>query len=546
MTTIAAPRTVAAPQPPSTTSRDLTGTWSRLRLVLRRDRIVAPLWVAVIGLVLPSTYVSSIDSVYPTDADRERFAASTASSPAQIAMYGPMFNASPGMVTIWKAGALFTVIAVAVILTVIRHTRVEEELGRAEVVQSTAVGRYSGLTAALMLAGGGSVVAGVLATAALLGGGLPTGGSVGYGAALAGSGLVFAGVAAVAAQLTTSARTARGIAFAVLATTFALRAVGDAGSGQLSWLAPQGWSLQLRPYASERWWVLVLHVVATVALVVAAYALLRHRDVGAGLIAERRGPATASTVLSGPLGLAWRLHRGTLVAWTAGLAIYALLIGTVAHGIGDEIGDSTAITDTLTRTGGPASLDSAFIGFGFTVLGIAGAGYAVSAALRLHAEEAAGRGETVLTGAVGRTRWAASHIVFALVGPAIALLVAGLVAGVAYGIATDDMKAVPDVLGAAAVQLPAIWLLTAITVALFGLAPRFTPVAWGVLVAFLVLFMVGSVADLPQAVLDLEPFGHLPALPGGEFTAAPVLWLLAIDAVLIGVGTVAFRRRDLR
>ncbi|MET0318236.1 MAG: ABC transporter permease, partial [Rhodococcus fascians] len=167
-----------------TPSSDFVGTWDRLRLFLRRDRIVAALWIVVLGLVLPLTYVSSIDSVYPTAADREKFAASTASSPAQIAMYGPMFNASPGMVTIWKAGALFTMIGVAVILTVVRHTRVEEESGRAELIQSTAVGRYSGLTAALSLAGGGSIVAGALATAALLSGGLPTGGSVGYGAAL--------------------------------------------------------------------------------------------------------------------------------------------------------------------------------------------------------------------------------------------------------------------------------------------------------------------------------------------------------------------------
>ena len=42
-------------------------------------------------------------------------------------------------------------IAVAVILTVIRHTRADEEAGRAELLDSTAVGRYAGLTAALLL-----------------------------------------------------------------------------------------------------------------------------------------------------------------------------------------------------------------------------------------------------------------------------------------------------------------------------------------------------------------------------------------------------------
>jgi ABC-2 type transport system permease protein len=106
--------------------------------------------------------------------------------------------------------------------------------------------------------------------------------------------------------------------------------------------------------------------------------------------------------------------------------------------------------------------------------------------------------------------------------------------------------ALPDVVGAALVQLPGIWMLAGVTVLLFGLIPRFTPVAWGVLVAFLLIFMVGSIVQFPQAVLDLEPFSHAPKLPGGQFTATPILWLLLITAALIVVGVTAFRRRDLR
>ena len=39
----------------------------------------------------------------------------------------------------------------------------EEEAGRTELVESTSVGRYSGLTAALLLAGGASIVSGAAA-----------------------------------------------------------------------------------------------------------------------------------------------------------------------------------------------------------------------------------------------------------------------------------------------------------------------------------------------------------------------------------------------
>ncbi|MDV8070626.1 ABC transporter permease [Rhodococcus sp. IEGM 1366] len=532
------------PEPVS--NSHFTGTLHFVRLYLRRDRIALPLWILIFASA-PALYVASIAGIYTSPEQLAAFAATTAASPAEIAMYGPIFNASLGSVGVWKAGIYSTLIAVAAILTVIRHTRAEEENGRTELLDSTSVGRYSSLTAALVLAGGASVVTGILCTASLLTQNLPVAGSVAFGAALAGSGLVFSAAAAVAAQLTPSARVARGIAMSVLGAAFALRAIGDAGSGTLSWFSPLGWSLQIRAYADERWWVLIPTLLTAAVLTWVAYALLRRRDVGGGLIAEREGPAVASSSLAGTLALALRMQRGTLAAWTIGLGLYGLLIGSAATSVGGQIGDSQAIRDIITRMGGSQSLEKSFIGYAFIMLGIAAAAYSVSAALRLHSEETAQRVEPVTAGAVGRIRWASSHIVFALLGPASALLVAGLTAGGTYGIANGDIgSTLPSVLGAALVQLPAVWVLTGVTVFLFGVVPRFTPVVWGVLVAFLFIFLVGSLARLPQWVLDLEPFTHAPRLPGAPFELMPLVWLTLIAAALTATGLFAFRRRDLR
>lgn len=526
---------------------NLTGTPGFLRLFLRRDRIAAPLWVLLLSVPLAPVYVGSIEKVYPTEAARALFAAAIMGSPAQRAMYGVIYNDSLGALGIWKAGMFHTLIAIAVILTVIRHTRAEEESGRTELLDSTAVGRYAGLTAALLITFGASIATGLIGAAGLLGTDVPRAGSIAFGLALAGSGIVFTAVAAVAAQLSTSARTARGIAFAVLGTAFALRAVGDAGPGALSWLSPLGWSLQVRPYAGDRWWVLLLHLATAIALTAVAYALLRRRDVGAGLIAERIGAPTAPPALSGPFGLAWRLQRGMLIASTIGISLYALLIGSVVHGIGDEIGGSEAIRDIISRMGGSQALEDSFITIAFTMLAVGAAALAISSALRLHSEETAQRGESVISGGVGRIRWAASHIVFAIVGPVIAMIAAGLVAGVTYGVAAGDVGGrLPGVLAAALVQLPAVWMLAAVTVLLFGLVPRFTPVAWGVLVGFVALFLLGSISGVPQRVLDLQPFSHTPKVPGADFEFAPVGWLLLIDAALLAVGLIGFRKRDLR
>jgi len=546
MTTTVAPPRHRRPEPVRPAS-GLTGTLGLLRLYVRRDRVVLPLWVLLLSVPLASVYIGSIETVFPTAAQRAAFAASIMASPAQRALYGNVYNDSVGALGIWKAGVFHALIGVAVILTVIRHTRAEEESGRTELLYSTAVGRYANLTAALILTFSASITTGLIGTAGLLITDVPRSGSVAFGLALAGSGLVFSAVAAVSAQLSTGARTARGIAFGVLGFAFALRAVGDASTGTLSWLSPLGWSLQVRPYAGERWWVLLLQLVTTVVLTIAAYMLLRHRDIGGGLIADRPGAPAGSATLSGPFGLAWRLQRATLLAWTIGMCLFGALLGSVVDTIGDTVAGSSTIRDIVSKWGGSQVLEDAFITIVFSFLAVVAAAMAISATLRLHQEESNLRGETVLAGAVGRIRWAASHILVAIAGSAVAILAAGLVAGLSYGIASGDVGGrLPAVLTVAALQLPAIWMLVAVTVALFGLVPRFTPVAWGVLVAFIALYLLGSLAGLPHWLINVQPFTHAQRTPGQPFDATPVIWLLLIDAILLSVGLLAFQRRDLR
>ena len=542
--TLNRPRPPAHPAPRA--GSNYTGTLGMLRLYARRDRISLPLWILLLSVPLATVYVGSIEKVYPTQAARAGFAASIMASPAQRALYGRIYNDSLGAAGIWKAGMFHTLIAVAVILTVIRHTRADEETGRAELIDSTAVGRYASLSAALLLCFGASIATGVIGAAGLLSCNVPAGGSLAFGAALACSGLVFTAVAAVTAQLSPSARFARGAAFAALAAAFTLRAVGDAGAGTLSWLSPLGWSLQVRPYAGDRWWILLLHLVTTAALTAVAYRLLAGRDVGAGLVAERAGPGTGNPALGNVFGLAWRLDRGSLLLWTVGLCLYGLLVGSVVHGIGDELGDSTAARDIVVRMGGTSALEEAFIAVAFTMMGMVAAAFVVSLTLRLHQEESSQRAETILAGTASRNRWLASHLVAAVAGSAVALLVSGAAGGLVYGIAAGDVAGKLSVVVLAAVaQLPAVWLLAAVTIGLFGIVPRFTPVAWGVLVGFIALYLIGSLAGFSQWLLDLEPFAHIPRV-GSGFTPVPLVWLLVIDAVLTILGAVAFRRRDLR
>lgn len=543
MTAIAAtPRFVGTTR----TASEFAGTGQMLRLSLRRDRIIAPAWSLLIGL-MPALQVVSVKDLYATQQQLDSFATTTAASPALLAMYGPVFNSSLGSIGTWKAGAMYAMIAIAAVLTVIRHTRVEEETGRAELLGATSIGRFAGLTGALLLTFGAAAVAGIACAASLLAADLPAAGSVAWGAALAASGFVWAAVAAVAAQLSNGARIARGVALGALGAAFAVRAVGDAGNGVLSWFSPLGWCLQIRPYAEERWWVLVPLAAVAVGATLLAYQLLRTRDLGAGLLAERPGPAAAGLALSGPVGLAWRLQRGSMLGWTVGFGLYGLLIGGAVDSIGGMLDDSGTLQDVVTALGGSDDLEKSFIAYAITMLAAAAAAYSVSSVLRLHEEENSGRAEAVLAAAVGRVRYASSHLLFAIAGPAVALLVSGIGIGIVWGATDGDIVGkLGQSLGAVAVQLPAVWVVTAIALLLFGVVPKYASLAWAVLSAMIVIVLLGSLGTFPQWLMDLVPFVHPPKLPGASFTLAPIAWLLAVTIAGTVLGLAAFRRRDLR
>jgi ABC-2 type transport system permease protein len=528
----------------------LAGTRGLVRLILRRDRFLLPLWVLVLAL-LPVQTAVAIDQFYDTPAKLRDLYGTIVTTPGLRAMLGPVFDASLGAITTWRAGLYFTIVALASLLTVIRHTRTDEEAGRRELLGSTVVGRYAPLTAALLVTFAADLVLGAVLAAGMVGVGLPATGSLAYGLSMAATGWMFAAVGALAAQLAEGAGGARGIALGTLGVAYALRAAGDTGGsdsgfGWLSWLSPIGWAQQTRAYAGERWWVFALVAGFVVVLAATAYALQARRDVGAGILPARLGPATASPWLRSPVALAWRLHRVALVSWTAGLALMGVLIGSVATSVGDMASESPQLKDMLERLGGEKALSDAYISGAMVIFALAAAGYAIQATLRQRAEEESLRAEVVLATSVSRRQWAASHLFFGLLGPAVALAAAGFAEGLVYGLVSGDVgRELPRVLAGALVQIPAVLVLSSIAMALFGLLPRLASVSWAALAVFAFLVLIGPLMQLDQAILDVAPFNHIPKVPGADVSATPLAWLLGVTAVLTAAGLAGFRRRDL-
>ncbi|MGW7683539.1 ABC transporter permease [Kribbella sp. NPDC054772] len=525
--------------------RGLVGTGGLIRLILRRDRIVLPLWIVLL-VAISASYVKEYGDLFPTPESRVKYA----SNAGFITLYGELSGSSLGEFVTWRLGFVPVMVGLISLLTVIRHTRVEEETGRRELLGATVIGRYAQLAAALIVTLGANVVLAVLLTFAMHGQDLPMAGSVAIGVVYAGTGWFFAAVGAVAAQLTASAGTARGIAIGVLGGAYVLRAAGDTSAhtdGPLAWLSylsPISWAQRIHPYAQNRWWLGILVLAATIALVAVAAWLSTRRDIGGGLLADRLGPADGA--IGSPLGLAWRLHRGLLAAWTVGFALLGLLFGGVAKGVGDMMRDDPSIQEMFRRMGGAAGLIDSFLAGVMTLVGLIASAYAVQATLRLRVEESSGRAEPVLATATSRWQWAASHLVFSLLGPAAALLAAGVAEGLAYGVAIGDVGGqVPRLVGAALVQLPAVWVLAAIALAIFGFFPQASMASWAGPAVCILIGLVSAGVATAGWIRDISPFTHLPSLPGGSVSAGPLIVLLAIAAVVGFAGLIGLRRRDL-
>jgi ABC-2 type transport system permease protein len=525
---------------------ELTGTWLLVRFTLRRDWLRIAIWVVSITTLVVLT-AASIKGLYPTQVDLDQAAAASAENAAAIAFNGPVQGLDTvGGEVAFQAGTFgLVLVGLMSLLMIGRYTRAEEETGRTELLRATVLGRDAQTAAALILVAGMNVLIAAAVMTSLVAQGLPVTGSISFGVSFLSIGLVFGALALLTAQVSESSRTASGLAGVVLGYAFAMRAIGDIGDGRLSWLSPIGWSQKSRPYAGERWWPYAIPVAATAVLLVAARILSVRRDWGSGLVQPRAGRFRAAPSLGRPLGLAVRLQRAMLLAWTGGLFVLGFVYGAIANDIGDFVGDNQALKDLMAAAGG-ANLTDAYFGTATLTLALVGSGYAVGSVQRLRNEETTLHAEQVLATPTSRQRWMASHLTLAACGSAIVMTASGLGAAVPYAAEIGDAAQIPRLVGAALAYLPAIWLVAAVASALYGVAPRTYSVAWVVVIACFVIGFLGEVLKLPHWIIELSPFQHTPRLPAAAITIAPLVTMLAIAATLTATGVIAFRRRDIR
>jgi polyether ionophore transport system permease protein len=456
---------------------------------------------------------------YPTLAERLAFARSFGTNKAVELFYGaPHELLTVGGFTAWRFGGFTAVIAgIWGLLAAVRALRGEEDAGRQELVLAGVVSRRSAYLAVLAALAGATALLSLAIFAGLVAGRLSVGGSVLLALATISPAVVFAGVGAVASQLAPTRRGALELASAALAGAF----------------------------ADPRPAVLVLPLLTSAILVIAAGAIAARRDVGSGILQGRDRAEADLRLLSSPSALALRLSRGSLLAWLTGIGVFAAVVGTLSTSFTNADISANLRKQLEKLSGASITTPAGALGFYFLLFVLVISLYACAQLASVRREEADQQLETLFALPVGRRRWLVDRLALAAAGAAALALVAGLLAW-AGSASQDAHVSFLHLLEAGLNCLPTALLFLGLATLAFGLVPRAsTGLAYGLVTLAFVWELFGSLLGAPHWTLNLTPFQHIGLVPGQPFRAAAATTMLAIGAAASIGGVYTFARRDL-
>ncbi|MFE7748886.1 ABC transporter permease [Streptomyces sp. NPDC057428] len=474
-----------------------------------------------------------------------------AKNPAIRTLFGePIALEDAGGFAAWRTGtALAVVLAVWGLLAATRITRGEEDSGRWDVllagrVPVTAlVARHVAVLVAV------SLIAGSAAFASLVAAGATASGAAVHSAGLALCGVFFSAVGAMTAQVFANRASASGAAVAVLGIGMLLRMVGDgvAALGWLRWLSPFGLMALARPYDGNRIWPLVVLAAGCLLLVAGVAAAARGRDIGDGYLRAPSGRAPQMRLLGSVQAFAVRRLVRPLLAWSAGVGAYYLLIGVLAASMTDFLADNPRFAELAAQAG--------FAGLGtvrgyaaalFTLLAVPVGSFTAFRLATLAADETSRRLTLLHAQPLTRTKMLTGEISAVIGGVIVLTTVAGLATWSGTKAVHAELGLLAALSGAWNV-LPVVLLCLGAGVLALGYSPR-AVAAIGSLPAVggFLLQVIADSSTWPTWVSQLSPFAHMAAVPNAPVNWTAALLMTALATLTTAAGTACYRIRDLQ
>jgi len=531
-----------------------------VRFMLRRERIISSIWIVL--LVLFSIALApGMAEMFPDQAVRDNFAVSI-NNPMMVSMMGPIYGIENYTIGAMYGGMmlLWFIIAVAAmnIFLVVRHTRADEEGGRAEVVRSLPVGRLANIHAVMITSVIVNVILGLLTGLGLAVCGVESmsfGGSMLYGLATCVSGIIFAAVTMLFCQLSSNTSGAIGLSFLTLGIFYMIRAAGDVnGSDIMACLSPLGLVQRSQVYVGNYIWPSLVLLLEAAVIMAVSYRLNSIRDLGQGFIAARPGRRSASVSLLSSFGLSCRLLRGMIIAWFIIMfmlgASYGSVIGDISTFIQDSpeylaiIGVPVEYLQYMTNADKERIIVESFGIFVTVMMTLVCFVPVLNSVLRIRSEERDGRSEHILARVVSRPKYLAGYIIIAFITSALIQFAtaSGLYISAAAVTGDNNPFTFIGLVKAYFNFLPALWVMIGIAVVFVAIFPRRIGIVWGYFGFVCFTSFIGSMV-LPEWMLKLSPMAYIPDQPFGNWT--PLIILTLISVILIVKGFIFYRRRDM-
>ncbi len=325
-----------------------------------------------------------------------------------------------------------------------------------------------------------------------------------------------------------------------------MRAIAESveGARWLTWASPVSWLDKTRPLTGTNAAPLALVVGVTLGATALAMVLGVRRDLGLGVLPSRDTAEARTALLSSPVGVTFRLMRGTAAAWAAGIALAAAVFGIVSSGISEALAGNQSINDIFARMGAQLSARG-YVGITFVMLS---ALIALTAAVFVsggRAEEAEGRLEYLFAAPVLRQHWLGGRVLVSAAALVAIGVVAGLGGWVGVRISGGDIPIDKMFLAGLNIVPPGLLVLGIGTLA-HGVAPRIaTATAYAVVAWSFLIEMVGAVLKMNHFVLDTSIIHHIAAAPAADPRWGQAAIMLVLGALAAAGGAVALAWRDL-
>jgi len=521
----------------------MTNIKTILKLLIKNDYKKMLIWIGSIFTLILFTSIA-YPTVYETEQDIASFALIVA-NPAMKGLLGDIYpNATYNHALIFSQEILMMSAIFVAVMNVyfsVRFTRVFEDDGVIEIINSKPVERYTFLTSSIILILLMNLVLFILNTFGLVLAdlnGATLKGNILYGLALFAIGLVYSGIGLLSSKLFNTASTSYTFSYLCLLIFYIVRAIGDVSIDQLTYFSPLGWVTKTQVFYKDNYLYIVFMLLLASILYFGSFYLFKKVDYGSGIFNLNKGKSNANKLLKTNIGLIINLQKVQVLVWALSIFLLTAAFGGIFHEF-----ESFLEIELVKQFFGDNIVDfsSTIIYYIIKVVSIFGIIPALNIIFKLAKEEKTNSIENVYT-RNSRSRYVLAHLITSFL-TAFFMQVVILLGAFSTGskFILDNMSFI-DYLLANLIFLPAIWLVISFAVLLLGIGREHIKYTWFYFGFIFVAFYLEEILKLPKFIMSLSTIYHVD--PSDiNYLAAIIMVILSI--VLSAVGIKLYKKRNL-